>query len=45
VRQQGHLYAMALPADAFESFLLDRLAEGYVSNDIPVQAWDPGELD
>lgn len=29
VRQQGHLYAPALPATAFESFLLERMAERY----------------
>ena len=30
VRQQGHLYAPALPAGEFEDFLLARMAERYL---------------
>ena len=44
VRQQGHLYAPALPAESFEAFLLDRLAEGYVTTDAQSPVWDTGEL-
>ena len=45
VRQQGHLYARALPAAEFESFLVQRLAEDYVSLEAPRGGWDTGELD
>ena len=45
VRQQGHLYARALPAAEFESFLVERLAEGYVSLDAQRGGWDTGELE
>lgn len=44
IRQQGHLYAPALPVDGFESFLLERLAEGYISMDAPVGDWDADPL-
>jgi diguanylate cyclase (GGDEF)-like protein len=40
VRQQGHLYAPALPAIEFESFLLQRLAEGYVAGEQQHADWD-----
>ena len=40
VRQQGHLYAPALSADAFETFLVERLAEGYAVHDVLAPAWD-----
>jgi diguanylate cyclase (GGDEF)-like protein len=45
VRQQGHLYARALPAAEFETFLVERLAEGYVSLDAIPSSWDPADLD
>lgn len=45
VRHQGHVYARALPAAEFESFLVERLAEDYVSLDAQPGGWDTGELD
>jgi len=45
VRQQGHLYARALPAEQFETYLLDRLAEGYVASELATDVWQTGELD
>ncbi len=44
VRQQGHLYAPALPADEFESFLLQRLAERYAQSNLTATAWETNEL-
>jgi diguanylate cyclase (GGDEF)-like protein len=44
VRQQGHLYAPALPAAAFESFLLDRLAERYSQVAAQQPTWETAEL-
>ena len=45
VRQQGHLYAPALPEDRFESYLLGRLAEQYVEASDTLPTWNTGELD
>ncbi len=45
VRQQGHLYAPALPGDRFESYLLGRLAEQYVQASDTLPTWNTGELD
>ena len=45
VRQQGHLYAPALPEDRFESYLLGRLAEQYVQASDTLPTWNTGELD
>jgi diguanylate cyclase (GGDEF)-like protein len=44
VRQQGHIYARALPAEAFESFLVDSIAEGYVESASAGAGWHTGEL-
>lgn len=40
VRHQGHLYAPALASDAFETFLVERMAEGYAARDTAAQSWD-----
>ena len=45
VRQQGHLYAPALAEDAFENYLLGRLAEQYVQASDGLQTWNTHELD
>ena len=45
VRQQGHLYAPALAEDAFENYLLGRLAEQYVQASDALQTWNTYELD
>jgi len=44
VRQQGHLYSRALPAEAFESFLVDSLVEDYVTSTQVGAGWHTGEL-
>jgi diguanylate cyclase (GGDEF)-like protein len=44
VRQQGHLYAPALPEVAFESYLLRRLAEHYVQAAETKPTWNTHEL-
>ncbi len=44
VRQQGHLYAPALPEEAFESYLLRRLAEQYVRASDTRPTWNTHEL-
>ncbi|MCU1504172.1 MAG: hypothetical protein JWM12_3526 [Ilumatobacteraceae bacterium] len=44
VRQQGHLYAPALPAGAFENFLIDRLAEVYRQPSGTSPTWETAEL-
>jgi diguanylate cyclase (GGDEF)-like protein len=44
VRQQGHLYAPALPAEAFESYLLRHLAEQYVRAADVGPTWNTREL-
>jgi diguanylate cyclase (GGDEF)-like protein len=45
VRQQGHLYAPALAEDAFENYLLGRLAEQYVQASDSQPTWNTYELD
>ncbi len=45
VRQQGHLYAPALAEDAFENYLLGRLAEQYVQATDSLPTWNTYELD
>jgi diguanylate cyclase (GGDEF)-like protein len=45
VRQQGHLYAPALAEDAFENYLLGRLAEQYVQASDSQPTWNTFELD
>lgn len=43
VRQQGHVYAPALPAGEFEAFLLERLVQRMTDqHDAPT--WGPGDL-
>ena len=44
VRQQGHLYAPALPAGEFEDFLLARMAEKYALGPDPQPTWETGDL-
>ena len=44
VRQQGHLYAPALPAGEFEDFLLARLAERYVLASNHQPTWETTDL-
>ena len=44
VRQQGHLYAPALPAGEFEDYLLVRMAERYASVRNPQPTWETGDL-
>ena len=44
VRQQGHLYAPALAEDAFENYLLGRLAEQYVQASDSLPTWNTHEL-
>lgn len=44
VNQQGHLYAPALPAGEFESFLLARMAERLAVSATPRQAWETNDL-
>jgi diguanylate cyclase (GGDEF)-like protein len=44
VRQQGHLYAAALAEDAFENYLLGRLAEQYVQASDALPTWNTREL-
>jgi diguanylate cyclase (GGDEF)-like protein len=45
VRQQGHLYAAALPVAEFEAFLAERMAADYVTAENSSGEWDAGELD
>jgi diguanylate cyclase (GGDEF)-like protein len=44
VRQQGHLYSSALPAAAFENFLIERLAENYRQLSHTAATWETAEL-
>jgi len=44
VRHQGHLYAEALPANAFEDYLLQWMAERYMQRSSNEPTWDPGDL-
>ena len=44
VRQQGHLYAPALPEEGFENYLLRRLAEQYVQAADTRPTWNTHEL-
>jgi diguanylate cyclase (GGDEF)-like protein len=44
VRQQGHLYAPALPAGQFEDYLLARMAERYAQSVSPLPTWRTDEL-
>jgi len=44
VRQQGHLYSPALPANEFEDFLIARMAERYVQAAIPLTNWRTDDL-
>jgi len=44
VRQQGHLYAPALPEVGFENYLLRRLAEQYVQAADTRPTWNTHEL-
>ena len=45
VRQQGHLYAPALPAGEFEDYLLARMAERYTQAVSPLTNWKTDELE
>jgi diguanylate cyclase (GGDEF)-like protein len=44
VRQQGHLYAPALPAAEFEDYLLARMAERYANASSPATTWRTDDL-
>jgi len=44
VRQQGHLYAPAMPAGQFEDFLLTRMAERWLETAAARPTWETGEL-
>ncbi len=44
VRQQGHLYAPALPAGEFEDYLVARMAERYARHASPQPTWQTDEL-
>ena len=44
VRQQGHLYSLALPAGEFEDFLLARMAERYAQAADPQPTWATDDL-
>ncbi len=44
VRQQGHLYAPALPAGEFEDYLLARMAERYAQAISPLPIWQTDDL-
>jgi EAL domain-containing protein (putative c-di-GMP-specific phosphodiesterase class I) len=44
VRQQGHLYAPALQASAFEDYLLERMAERYALAAEAQPTWETGDL-
>jgi diguanylate cyclase (GGDEF)-like protein len=44
VRQQGHLYAPALPAGEFEDYLLVRMAERYAQVISPLPTWETNDL-
>jgi diguanylate cyclase (GGDEF)-like protein len=45
VRQQGHLYAPALPPEQFENYLLARMAERYAQASTPSTNWKTDELE
>ena len=45
VRQQGHLYAPALPAGQFEDYLLARMAERWAQSISPLPNWKTDELE
>ena len=44
VRQQGHLYAPALPAGEFEDYLVGRMAAQFVERSFPQPTWETEEL-
>ena len=44
VRQQGHHYAKAMPAEQFEAYLVERQAEGYAAADRPAAEWSLDDL-
>lgn len=44
VRQQGHLYAPALPAGEFEDYLIARMAAQFAEWAAPQPTWETGEL-
>lgn len=44
VRQQGHLYAPAMPAGQFEDFLLAWMAERWLETAAARPTWETGEL-
>ncbi|MDO8390560.1 MAG: EAL domain-containing protein [Actinomycetota bacterium] len=45
VRQQGHLYAPALPAGEFEDYLVLRMAERYANRLVSQPTWRTDELE
>jgi diguanylate cyclase (GGDEF)-like protein len=44
VRQQGHHYAKAMPAEQFEAYLVERQAEGYAAAAGPTVEWSMDDL-
>lgn len=44
VRQQGHHYAKAMPAEQFEAYLVERQAEGYAAAANPAVEWNMDDL-
>jgi EAL domain-containing protein (putative c-di-GMP-specific phosphodiesterase class I) len=44
VRQQGHLYSPAIPAEQFESFLVERQAAGWMAELEGGMRWATDEL-
>jgi diguanylate cyclase (GGDEF)-like protein len=44
VRQQGHHYARAMPAEQFEAYLVQRQAEGYAASAAPSTEWNLDDL-
>ena len=45
VRQQGHHYAKAMPAEQFESYLVARQAEGFAASAANATDWNIDDLD
>ena len=44
IRQQGHLYARAMSAERFETYLVERQAEGYATSQRQIRDWATDEL-
>ena len=44
IRQQGHLYARAMSAERFETYRVERQAEGYATSQRQIRDWATDEL-